>query len=70
MLWIFLPDEPVKILAGKVLFRAQKHIQNQVALRGALEPCSDMLEKTSCSSVIGWDEGCGLYYNFLPLILH
>ena len=29
--------EPVKILARHVTFRAQKHIQNQIALRRALQ---------------------------------
>jgi hypothetical protein len=43
---VFLPGEPVKVFAGKVRFRPQEYLENQVALRGALEsPLLDMFEK-------------------------
>ena len=43
---IFLLDQTIKIFAGKMLFRAQKHIQNQVALGRAFESLLlDMFEK-------------------------
>ena len=34
---IFLLDQPVEIFAGKMSFGAQKNVENQVALSGALE---------------------------------
>ncbi len=35
--WIFLFDQAVEIFTGKMSFRPQKDIENQVALAGALE---------------------------------
>ena len=43
---VFPFDEPVEILTGKMLFRPQEDIKNQVALSGALEPfLLDMFKK-------------------------
>ena len=44
--WVFLLDKAVQVLAGKMCFRAQEDVENQVALRRALEALSlDMFEE-------------------------
>lgn len=43
---VFLLDQAIKVFAGKMLFRAQEHVENQVALGRALEPLLlNMFEK-------------------------
>lgn len=43
---VFLPDQAVKVFAGKVFFRAQKHIEDEFPLRRALQSLLlDMFEK-------------------------
>ena len=43
---VVLLDQTVKVFAGKMIFRAQKDIENQIALGGAFEPfLLDVFEK-------------------------